>query len=216
VAPRAHPETRSLRICSVGSHINIRWFSYKKGSQVEFEFPGTQSVVTPTVQDSYGRSGVPFVLNVESHLPPSQGGDAPRASGWSSQLGLGGRDGGLNAQICPPAGSNVPLRPDFDFGKARSQLEGVPAASFVAKAPVRFEPPNPKAFLPASVQSILWSIELWVEVTPTFIADYASQFGLAGCYDLCSWNGSSWNRVEQDASTILGAQCATRKPPVVK
>jgi hypothetical protein len=154
-------------------------FSYKKGSQVEFEFPGTLSAVTPTVQDSYGRSGVPFVLNVESHLPPSQGGDAPRASGWSSQLGLGGRDGGLNAQIwSPPTGSNVPLRPDFDFGKARSQLEGLPAASFVAKAPVRFEPPNPKAFLPGSVQSILSSIELWVEVTPTFIADYASQFGL--------------------------------------
>jgi hypothetical protein len=38
----------------------------------------------------------------------------------------------------------------------------------------------------------------------------------AGCYDLCSWNGSSWNRVEQAASQILGPKCATPRPPVVK
>jgi hypothetical protein len=156
-------------------------YSYKKGSQVQFHFPDALSVANETVQDTYGRSGVPFVLNVESHLPappPSLSPQTPgRPAGWSSQLGLGGRDGSPNAQIWnPSAGSVLPFRPDLDFGKARSELERLPAASFVAKAPVRFEPPNPKSLLPASVQSILSGVELWVEVTPAFLADYAAQF----------------------------------------
>jgi hypothetical protein len=157
-------------------------FTYRRGSQVQFDFPGALGVANQTVQDTYGRAGVPFVLNVESLPAPqtlSPTDTTPRAGGWSSQLGLGGRDGAAAVKIwSPPASSILPFRPDFDFGTARSQLEGLPAARFVAKAPVRFEPPNPKALLPSPVQSILSSVELWVEVTPMFIADYAAQFGL--------------------------------------
>ena len=154
-------------------------FAYMKASKVQFHYPEALSVADGIVQDTYGRSGVPFVLHTESHLPPLPDPAADvRPSSWSSQLGLGGRDGGASAQIWNPSSAGVPFRPDFDFGKARNQLERLPAASFVAKAPVRFEPPNPKSLLPGPVQSILSGIELWVEVTPSFIADYAAQFGL--------------------------------------
>lgn len=92
-----------------------------------------------------------------------------------------GSDTGFNAPIWNPGGAaGVPFRPDFDFGEARSELERTPAASFLAKAPVRFEPPNPKSLLPSSLDPLLSKItvELWVEVTPSFQADYAAQFGL--------------------------------------
>lgn len=154
-------------------------FTFKKGSSVEFDFPQAHQLSTPLVQDTYGRSGVPFIVNVSSHLPSPPPGGTPPPSGWSSQLGLGGRDGAFNAQIwSPPAASLAPLRPDFDFGRARSSLERLPAAAFTAKAPVRFEPPNAKSLLPGPVQSIVSSIDLWVEVTPSFLSDYAAQFAL--------------------------------------
>jgi hypothetical protein len=154
-------------------------FSYRRSLQVEFDYPGLNAASAQTVQDSYGRSGIPFVLNVESHLPVKQPDVTPRAEGWSSQLGLGGRDGAADAQIWnPPAAANFPIRPDFDFGKARSQLERLPAAHFTAKAPVRFEPLDPKSLIPEPAKSIVSSAELWVEVTPAFLADYAAQFSL--------------------------------------
>lgn len=156
-------------------------FTFKKGSSVEFDFPKSHHVSTPTVQDTYGRSGVPFIVNVSSHLPPAPAGGVPPPNGWSSQLGLGGRDGAFNAQIwSPPSASLAPLRPDFDFGKARSSLERLPAAAFTAKAPVRFEPPSKSAMslIPAPVRSIVSGVDVWVEVTPSFLADYAAQLAL--------------------------------------
>jgi hypothetical protein len=156
-------------------------FTFKKGSSVEFDFPQSHQLTTPIVQDTYGRSGVPFIVNVSSHLPPAPPGGTPPPSGWSSQLGLGGRDGAFNAQIwSPPAASLAPLRPDFDFGRARSSLERLPAAAFTAKAPVRFEPPDPMSLLPGSITSIVapGGVKLWVEVTPSFLSDYAAQFAM--------------------------------------
>jgi hypothetical protein len=38
----------------------------------------------------------------------------------------------------------------------------------------------------------------------------------AGCYDMCSWNGSNWIHVEQSAVDVVGKQCGLPKPPVIK
>ena len=169
-------------------------FSYPKGGKVEFHYPNAMKLATPIIDDTYGRSGIPFILNVVTHLPPppveaptgqpsggiqiGQAKPDSRPFGWSSQLGFGGRDGAYDAAVWKGAGAMPPFRPDFDFGKARSQLEARPAANFVAQAPIRFEPPNPLSLLPGAVQSIVSGVELWVEVNPRFAADYAAQFAL--------------------------------------
>lgn len=154
-------------------------FSYPKGARVEFHHPESAGVLTPSVDDTYGRSGVPFIISVSTNLPqPSQPSSAPPPRGWSSQLAFGGRDGAYDAEVWSGGGGTPPFRPDFDFGTARSGLESRPAANFVAEAPIRFEPPNPVSLLPSAVQQIVSAVELWVEVNPRFGADYAAQFGL--------------------------------------
>lgn len=150
-------------------------FAYPQSARVEFHHPEAAGVQTPSVEETYGRSGVQLIINIATNLPKS-GKQPPQ--GWSSQLGFGGRDGAFDAQVWKGGGGVPPFRPDFNFGIARSPLESRPAANFVAEAPIRFEPPNPISLLPSAVQSIVSSAHMYVEVNPRFGADYAAQFGL--------------------------------------
>ncbi len=151
-------------------------FAFQGSAGHPFHYPKAWGTASPILQDTYGRSGTPFILNVAANLPQPQPGGAPKPRGWVSQIGFGGRDGAWDAQVwAPAAGEKYPERRDYDMTRARSAFERAPAANFVAQAPIRFEPPNPKSLLPGPVQDVISGVELWIEVTPAFTADYAAQ-----------------------------------------
>jgi PAN domain len=168
-------------------------YSFKGSSKHPFHYPSSWGAASPILQDTYGRSGTPFILHVIANLPQAmtsppqdaapgtifipQPVGALKPQGWVSQIGLGGRDGTGTKAWKPGAGVTLPERFDYDMTTSRSVFEAAPAANFVAKMPIRFEPPNPSSLLPGSLQGI-GSVELWIEVTPTFAADYAAQLSL--------------------------------------
>jgi hypothetical protein len=152
-------------------------FRYKGGAKHLFRYPQRPEKPTILLQDHYGRSGVPFTLNVIANLPRT-GQTVTLPLGWVSQIGLSARDGGLDAKMWAPTGSaqNPPERQDFNMTVARSDLEIAPTASFDAGVPIKFRPPNATALFPALANVAKLTVE--VVVTPSFKANYASQFEL--------------------------------------
>lgn len=184
-------------------------FDYKKGIKLYLNHPQSRGPDSVLAQDTYGRSGVPFILNVTTkHKPPTPdcsgqpadficvappGSDpAPAPYAWSSQLQFGARSGVDKAPWSPGANAKWPERPDLDRDVARSFLDRGPSARFKASAPITFTPPG-QEFLdllgPAKSLINVGNSGLWINVTPVFSADYAAAFGmmqrdgkLSNCY----------------------------------
>jgi hypothetical protein len=172
-------------------------FDYKKSAKLYFNHPDSRSSDVILTQDTYGRSGIPFILNVTTHhkapvadcpedyppgylcLPPDDPAPAPFA--WSSQILFGARNSTKSAKIWSPgAGAKWPERPDLDLEIPRSTLERGPTASFVAASPVTIKPPMQDLLdmIPPGVKSLISDIGLTITVNPEFTAAYAAQLGL--------------------------------------
>ena len=146
-------------------------FAYKGSAKHEFRYPPRAEKPMVLLQDHYGRSGVPFTLNAIANLPSNVS-----PAGWVSQVGLGARDGGLNAKPWSPPKQKPPVREDFNTTSARSTLEVTPTVSFDAGVPIKYTPPNPTALFPALAG--VANLEIEVVVNPSFKANFASQFGV--------------------------------------
>lgn len=145
-------------------------FAYKGSAKHEFRYPQRAEKPMVLLQDHYGRSGVPFTLNAIANLPSNLS-----PGGWASQVGLGARDGGLNAKPWSPK-QKPPVREDLNATSARSTLEVTPTVSFDAGVPIKYTPPNPTALFPALAG--VADLEVEVVVNPSFKANFASQFGV--------------------------------------
>jgi hypothetical protein len=173
-------------------------FNYKGSAKILMSHPGARGPGTPLLQDSYGRSGTPFIVNVATNLkqamapcpenlPPGQicvptpVGPEP-AQGWTSQLGLGARNAAYDVKAWSPSGASStspPTREDLNMDMPRSLLERAPTANFVAEAIIRFQPPGSQLLklIPEPIRGYV-TIEFWIEVKPRFAADYAAQLAL--------------------------------------
>lgn len=173
-------------------------FDYKQGVKLYLNHPQARAADSVLAQDTYGRSGVPFILNVTTkHKGPTPdcsgmpadyicvappGSDpAPAPFAWSSQLQFGARNGVDKSPWSPGANAKWPERPDLDRDVARSFLDRGPSARFKASAPVTFTPPG-QEFLamlgPAKSLINAGNSGLWITVTPVFSADYAAALGM--------------------------------------
>lgn len=154
-------------------------FKYKGGAKVLMSHPAARGPAAPLLQDSNGRSGIPFVISVATNLKPKAVGPPP-VQGWASQLGLGARNGGP-VKVWSPSGSatSPPTREDLNMDLPRSSLERGPTAHFDAGASVRYRPPGAgvKDLVPSELRSYV-SGDFWIEVKPQFTADYAAQLAL--------------------------------------
>ncbi len=172
-------------------------FSKQQGAGALVSHPNAISPYAPRMQDLYGRSGAPFVLNLISHLPQTfteQPDDWPegvifqpqatgpaRAEGWTSQLAFGSRNGVYNKSPWAPNASELwPLRPDINLDEPRSMIERQPTANFVAEAPITFSPPGSELMklIPPGASGLINDIKLEIVVKPRFAADYAAQLGI--------------------------------------
>lgn len=149
--------------------------------------PGGRGLSTAVIQDTYGLSGMPFILQAATNMykPPAEGFGKPGGNevtdvqGWSSQIGFGARNGAFGTAIWNPGANpkNPPLRPDLNLDSPRSSRELGPSANFTAQVPITYSPPNPLELLPAAIRSQA-SMSLTITVDPQLAADYASQVGL--------------------------------------
>lgn len=171
-------------------------FDYKKGVKLYFDHPASRSPGTTLAQDTYGRSGIPFILNVTTkHIAPTADcSDQPAGSiclqppdpapppyAWSSQILFGARNGAFDSKPWNPgAGAKWPVRPDLDTDSPRSMLDRGPTANFVASAPVKIKPSVQELLdlVPPGVKSLIGGMGLEITVTPVFAADYAAQLGM--------------------------------------
>lgn len=156
-----------------------------KDARVTLLAPGGRGTSTAVIQDTYGLSGTPFIIQTATNLyhQPQQGfgvqGGVADAQGWSSQIGFGARNGAFGTAIWSPGtnANNPPLRPDLNLDAPRSQRELGPGANFTAEVPITYSPPNPLELLPSAIRSQA-SMSLTITVDPKLAADYASQVGL--------------------------------------
>ncbi len=118
------------------------------------------------LDDTYGRSGPVALIHLQSGL-------GFVASGWASQLGLGGRDGRPDAAIWQPNLSETPAphRQDLDLSLPRSMAERDPVVEFGAGAKIEYSPLD---ILPPELLSFVEEFSISVE--PRLDAYYASQF----------------------------------------
>ncbi len=165
-------------------------FDFKGSSKIYLNHPKSLAPDHPIVQDTYGRSGIPFILHViTNHKPPAYCSNLPLGSlcddpfpppsGWSSQIAFGARNGvGSVTPWNPGAGAKWPERPDLDTDSPRSKLEKGPTANFTASSPVTIKPPMQDLLdmVPSAAKGLIGDIGLEIVITPQFIADYATQF----------------------------------------
>ncbi|MEZ5921478.1 MAG: PAN domain-containing protein [Parvularculaceae bacterium] len=202
-------------------------FDYKKGVKLFFDHPAARSSGTTLAQDSYGRSGIPFILNLTTaHKPPTADcsgkpagyicidpvDPAPPPFAWSSQILFGARNAAYDAKPWQPAAAaKWPERPDLDLETPRSFLERGPTANFVASTPVKIKPPVQDLLdmVPAGVRDLIGSIGLVITVTPEFAADYAAQLGLMareGRMSDCTGKGKEFGGPCSLSEALLYAQ----------
>lgn len=149
--------------------------------------PRGRGTSTAVIQDTYGLSGTPFILQAATNMykPPPQGFGKPGGDevadvqGWSSQIGFGTRNGAAGTSIWNPGTNkkNPPQRPDLNLDVPRDRVELGPSGRFTAQVPITYSPPNPVMLLPAAIRSYV-DISLKITVNPQMAADFASQVGI--------------------------------------
>jgi hypothetical protein len=108
--------------------------------------------------------------------------------GWSSQVGLGARNGDPDASTWNVTNP----RPDLDLSAPRSPAELGPNAKLHIEVPIKWSAPDPLSLIPSGIRGIIKNIDISVEMTPTIEADFASQLDLIARdvrYENCSRQG---------------------------
>lgn len=121
------------------------------------------------LHDVYGRiPGVGLEVNPKDLTPSG----APLNTGWSSQLGLGGRQPNPNTPQWKK--SEDPFRPDFDQQRARNDIERQPTIGAKAEVKVTYRPPLPAALTDGDPMTTIFE----VMAKPLIRAHYSSQFNI--------------------------------------